>query len=131
MVVLAIKLRPAPQLALLPVTIAEKKVIALESAPNPQNLELVSGAESRTTFYVTALSLRKLTVETTEAGPMYGGAAEKAEVEEEEEAEEVENVTNVVKLGTSLVRALTMPLQEGTMHLAAVVRRRLVISVVV
>ena len=47
-------------------------------------------------------------------------------VEEEEEGEEaeVENVTNVVKPGISLVNAILVVAEEGTMHLIIVVVRR-------
>jgi len=116
-VVLAIKLRLAPKLALLRVTIVAKKVMSLETALRPQKPKNVSSVVWKATSLASVLLIP---------------AVEEAEEEEEEEEEvEVENVTNVAKSGISLVHALTLVMEEDTMHsvVTAVVRRRLVIHV--
>jgi len=115
-VVLAIKLRLAPKLALLRVTIVAKKVMSLETALRPQKPKNVSSVVWKATSLASVLLIP---------------AVEEAEEEEEEEEVEVENVTNVAKSGISLVHALTLVMEEDTMHsvVTAVVRRRLVIHV--
>jgi len=115
-VVLAIKLRLAPKLALLLVTIVAKKVMSLETAVRPLKPKNVSNVVWKATSLVSALLIP---------------AVEEAE-EEETLAVEVENVTNVVKWGISLVHALRLVVEEeDTVHLVvAMVRRRLVIHVV-
>jgi len=124
-VALVIKLRLAPKLALLPVTIVERKVMSLEIVVRLQRPKNATSAVRKATSLVTAL--KTLAVEAVE-----DGAVVEEEEEEEAEVEEVENVTSAVKSAISPVLALR-PVEERTTPSteagAVAVRKRLVILV--
>jgi len=123
-VALVIKLRLAPKLALLPVTIVERKVMSLEIVVRLQRPKNATSAVRKATSLVTAL--KTLAVEAVEDGAVV------EEEEEEAEVEEVENVTSAVKSAISPVLALRLVEERTTPSTeagAVAVRKRLVILV--